>query len=187
MRRSADPAVSTAVRAVRAVALLLVAALALVIWNEVRDDDDPDDPAAALVEAEGRQRATVLLVSRRTVDAVARVAERGDVEIDRLVVTVDGSDTDVVGPDDLAGWVDRRRAELQGERDALAEVAATVDPGDEFAAVYAADLRALDDTLARLSPDAEVVQGFEVEAPAATLRALAARADVASVTLSNVG
>ena len=185
-------------RAVRALALLVIGVVAVLVF--VVDDDVEEPPpgagapdttvvaseavdellaerAAALAEADGRHDAIVSLISYRSPESVLRIAERVGVDVVAVLVAAPGGPPALV-TDSLAAWVEERRAEAQRERDALAELVPTVGPEDPFLAVYLEDIAALDDELASLGNEAELVYGFTTTASAEALQELAMRADV---------
>jgi hypothetical protein len=206
-----DPATRTAVRAVRALALLAIGVVVIVFVAAGQDDEDEPvgaapsvgEPAAtpseaaprvadlvaeragALAAADGRHDAVVSLTSYRSPDGVVRIAERAGVDVVAVLVAAPGGPPALVD-DSLADWVDARRAEAQQQRDALAEIVPTVGPEDPFLAVYLEDIAALDEELASLGTSSELVYGFTTTASAEVLRELALRADVRLVDVDGV-
>jgi hypothetical protein len=209
MPSTPDPATRTAVRVVRALALLAIGVVAVgfVVLQDEPDDErappvveasttlPPGVPAAvdelladradALAAADGRHDAVVSLISYRGVESVTAIAERAGVEVVAVLVAPPGGPPALVTAS-LADWIEERRAAATEERAALAEILPTVDPGDPFAAAYLEDIARLDAELAGLDAGADLIYGFTTTASADALRALALRADVRLVDVDGL-
>jgi hypothetical protein len=209
MPSTPDPATRTAVRVVRALALLAIGVVAVgfVVLQDEPDDEPaapvvqasttlpPGVPAAvdelladradALAAADGRHDAVVSLISYRGVESVTAIAERAGVEVVAVLVAPPGGPPALVTAS-LTDWIEERRAAATEERAALAEILPTVDPGDPFAAAYLEDIARLDAELAGLDTGADLIYGFTTTASADALRALALRADVRLVDVDGL-
>jgi hypothetical protein len=99
-----------------------------------------------------------------------------------LLVAPSGTAPAVV-PGDLAAWSKDQTAAAQAERDEIKKLIPTVDD-PAFKTFYNQEVARLDKALKAFSPTTAIVFGVVVKAPAATLQALGAKADVRLVDVA---
>lgn len=127
-------------------------------------------------------RVAVVSLAKYSTEAQAR-ALAGTAPVVALLVAPPGVAPAVVTTD-LATWAKAQTDATRSERDEIKKLLPTVDD-PAFKTFYQSEIDRLDKSLKTYAPDAALVFGVVVRAPAATLQALGARPDVRLVDVGD--
>jgi hypothetical protein len=136
----------------------------------------------AALAANREERVAVVSLAKYSTEAQVKTLLGATVPVALLVAPPGTAPAVVTG--DLATWSREQTAATQAERAEIAKLLPTVDD-PSFKTFYNAELARLDKALKAFAPTSAMVFGVVVKAPAATLQALGAKADVRLVDLAD--
>ncbi len=130
---------------------------------------------AALAAADG-DRIAVVSLAKYTTEARAKATVAG-AEVLGLLAAAPGGQPALVTTD-VATWAREQTAEVRAERDEIEKLIPTAANDPSFQAFYRRELQRLDQVIASLKPDGELVFGVVVKAPVPALQQAATKPEV---------